>query len=416
VLGMSGNILAPEELLEKLYILLKRREYDEAIEVFRQNAPTNHVLTFIRTIPFKYVVKTENYVVIIKHSTFGLNADVFVIGLDDNYRFFCHNTGLVPRDVAYNIRCDDDVKNIMGFTKHVWEAKQLCEGDVVRLQGDVTIRILRVFNDTTELYNFLLADVLCEIIHRSMQGHLETILNDEAELDAFFEYIDQLIKQNKYGKARGYMKAIAIFWAIHILRLNELGSFLNMAKEYMEELREMFDEAEIELVFKLAVEPWIIQKLKYNEVLDLLSNFLLGLARIIAQKIPLYERRLRYTLGNHTVMIIGVTDIRWLDWNMNRPINIIMPHTLVFRRDTIITLRPQVITALHDEHKKSSLMIPLGIIQVDTLPTGPMQVTRETIPAQADLVVDQLKSMIAISSDPMLKYLIAKRRRKMRNK
>lgn len=153
------SLESPEELLDRLYTYLSRGKIDFAVRVFRDNSSSNQLSVFLRAVKSDKIrtIRTADYIVLLSNvRDHGLQS--FVIGLDENYKFFCHN---LPRDATrYILRCGniDDlaVRKFMGFDFHAWETNyQSLENTRIRLQGDLVIKVEKIFGSFQDLKAFI---------------------------------------------------------------------------------------------------------------------------------------------------------------------------------------------------------------------------------------------------------------------
>lgn len=96
----------------------------------------------------------------------------YVFGVDDSGKIFV-------RDLVNNRHQDrmffNGVRDYLGFTLHSWEVKEIEEGMRIRLQGDLALRVIRVFKDSDDLIdtianNYNIRDDLWEDFIRNELG------------------------------------------------------------------------------------------------------------------------------------------------------------------------------------------------------------------------------------------------------
>ncbi|BFH74750.1 hypothetical protein SJAV_26940 [Sulfurisphaera javensis] len=79
----------------------------------------------------------------------------FVFGVDDSGKIFV-------RDWPHGFHIDRmfflGVRDYLGFNFHSWEVKEIKEGMRIRLQGDLALRVIRVFKDTDDLIDSIASD------------------------------------------------------------------------------------------------------------------------------------------------------------------------------------------------------------------------------------------------------------------
>ena len=406
------SILAPEELLEKLYSLLREKNIIEALDLFEKNAAPNHLLTFCNAVSFYNCVKrTDSYIVIIKSGIFLPVVDVYVIGLDDNYKFFCHNVPPVPYSEVVSISVDDDVKRIMGFTRHIWEVRDIRPGEIIRLQGDVVVEVIHVFDDELKIYYFLTVDIVRNLFQVLLPDELRGLIIDDVM--GFMDDMTRFVFMGKFRMINKYINASLASLVLYLALYSKLHSIFTMDSPILGNIMNY-------LALNLDREPYDILKRMLSNQRELvemrdyvdfmfLVSIIQRLIRDTISKIPEFEKKITYTIGNHRIMLMGLDIGDPFEIIGN---NIFVPQSLLDRSITLL-LRPQNIVALHDEHKMSSIYMPPSLIRIRTLQVGRAQVTREMPIFQEQ--VDRLKISVAIRSDPMLRYLVAKRRMKLRS-
>ncbi|MEX0569137.1 MAG: hypothetical protein Q6363_008280 [Candidatus Njordarchaeota archaeon] len=344
------EILSPAELLQKLHSYLLSENKERCLEFFRKHSQQNQYQTFLNMME-RFTISAyflDEYIVVFAVSQ-EHGTQLFVIGLDDNYNFFCHN---LPEESVANLNPDnlsvESIKNEMGFDYHLWEVAELKQlpRARIRLQGDIVITIEKIFKNDGELYlymyktaleNFLntywsrLSPLLVSVIRTK----LKQIENMNTDVEEFLKMIhDSLLDLSPLALARilGEIKSIL---PLYISRVPTQKYGWSAKYYYVDEIVRIID-------------AYIRDTIK--EMCDL-------------------ENILNIQIGNHRIKVIGINEWDLMDIfrNNNRPIR---------DRIRIFVLRPHLVSAVHDEHKSVSLSIPRCIISVSTLRTGRFQVLR----------------------------------------
>ena len=310
-----ADILSPEEKLYKLATYLRSRD-PRALELFASNSSLNQLLTFLQSGLFSsgnQIAIMGEYIVL--QSCCLRNDCIFIIGLDDNYRFFCHRLPTGRYGPSIDGLNEEKVRDLMGFDYHAWEMRKekYREGVRVRLQGDIVLRFERIFNSEEEIYAYLCLGVFFEIANVSISPPdrlLREIIRRIREISDQVIEIDDPIRILKYILGGAYVIA-----ASHQDRI-------------VEEMRR------------------------------------------ISSNIRYLEHKLNIVIGNHRLHIIGV-----IGMDIVRSFRIRIPE--LNERNSILVLRPQNIIAMHDEHKTASLYVPRSIIRINTLEASPHRVARE---------------------------------------
>ena len=336
----------PEDRLSNLFRLLKKGAKNEAIKLFREHSQRNQFGTFLNMLDAHTysVFNLGEYIVVFSYTKQDGNH-IFVIGLDDNYNFFCHN---LPQESTSSFRPEQltikAIRDEMGFDYHSWEVMGMEEipRARIRLQGDIVISVEEIFRNEEELYSFLYKFVLRAFLD---------IYDDGISYFLFKAIIDQLKDTNKNVEdiLNGIRSKLAELSPPTLCRIfEELKSIL---PKYAPEKIEGFG--------------WNIRNKYIDAIVRTINGYINDTIRRICER----ENILNLLLGNHQITIIGVSD---------RDINTILniDQQQIRGQATIYILRPHTITAMHDEHKTVSLDIPRCVLTISTLRTGPLQMTR----------------------------------------
>ena len=347
VVSMS-ELLSPEEMLDRLFCYVKASRFKEALAYFSANAPRNHLLTFLQIEPYvelpRIVRRVGEYILIAvkkERNYWG----VFVIGVDDAYRFFCHRLRLLDVDpLKFAVEATErDIRQAMGFDYHAWEMKRTMfrRGIRVRLQGDLTIRYVEVFRDETHLYYWLIVEIAKSVfnLERNIRNYQQVI-----------NYVEILLENGRYEELDKYLDRILA--ALYLLAINmdlrRMKSVLGL------------DEADLR---------------DENEFVRLSRRFLEEIVKTICR----HENIYRIRLDNHTLKVIGVLArdiVEIIELNMLQ----IGRVSDVFDTSAILLLREQTLVAYHDEHKTTMLTSPRAIIIPDFLRAHTLQVRRNVEP------------------------------------
>ena len=332
---MSENdILSPEEKLDTLERLLLT-DKSKAHEFFARNSQGNHELVLNNLLEYPYTIRrTEDYIILM--SRVGGDTRVSIIGLDDNYNFFCHVLPQLSDDEIRSLDInptDDLIRRLMGFDKHIWEITEcgISPGLSVRAQGDVVVRFERIFDDEDELY----AELFAVIINKILSSIFPRIANQN---------IFNTLTTRVSGIILNYLRVSGEWDSTRLARLLDQtyrGYIPNFSLEMPR--GPLSSNPPVRLgILRKAVEFT-------EEILDIL---------------PEYERIIIGRIGRHEVRIVGVRDR-----SLNVAINSVVGALRIthIAGDTIYVLRPTTITFIHPEHKSVMLDIPRSIIRIDTL-------------------------------------------------
>jgi len=329
---MDINALSPEERLNIFARWLVRRD-PRALEIFSMFSGPNQLLTFLQSAPFRStneIARIGEYVVI-KCGDLS-NDSVFVVGLDENYMFFCHRLPIRGSEINLEVLTEKDIRNLMGFDYHCWEMTPSLfkDGVRVRFQGDVVLNFIRVFSCEEELYLYLVLAVFFEVANISIS-----------------------LPQRVISEIRQRMKAL-------IDRVSgPNGDDIDVLKE---------------LLRGIYIVPPIHCSVIKSKTISIIKN------------IRHLEHRLNIVIGNHRIQILGV---RGMD--IVRSFDIRDPN--LDDRRSVLVLRPHEIVALHDEHKTASLQIPRSVIRIGTLESSMLQVTREHAdqwPRSRNMIIEKI--------------------------
>lgn len=322
---LDVRTLPPEERLDMLYTFLINKD-PRALELFKAFSSDNQFLTFLQTAPFNSlnkIARIGEYIVI---RTIFYGTPTFIIGLDENYNFFCHR---LPDNLAIDVEnlTDMEVRDLMGFDYHAWEAKpsKYYNGVRIRIQGDVVLTIIDMFSGEQELFLYILLNL---VLRKCYTG------------------------------------------SFNIYRAARKGAKLILRRGYL-------DRDSI-----LKIIDYICEKCGLSWSARVFEEYALGVMDTLASR----ERFLRVLIGEHRIRFLGVPLWRLphnilaslgFDWGIIR--------TWGFRanRDGLLfmILRPHIVSAYHDEHGVSSIMCPMSIIRIGTLASSPHRIGRENLDA-----------------------------------
>jgi len=340
---------APEELLAILYEYLRRGDEERAIELFRKHSQENQFETFLNMVnTSKYEVYDVGEYIVVLAEIPNRGNHVFVIGLDDNYNFFCHN---LPEESASRIlpgaMTASTIRNEMGFDYHVWEISEMgrLPRARIRIQGDVVITIEEIFQSEDELLFYLYTTIL-EALFRVSRG-------------VFLHPLPPIILRTIRVANCKTIEDMHRILRRGLTKLSEL-TLHRILKEISKILPKYVPKNDPRYIYGCYDRDACI-----DLILQIIDSYVRDAIRDICES----ERILNIHLGNHQIKIIGV-----LERNIRDTIggNWDLPQD----RIRIYVLRPHVIVALHDEHKSASLEVPMCILSVSSLRVGPLQVTR----------------------------------------
>lgn len=290
-----------------------------ALELFQRLSGLNQFLTFLQTAPFHSrtkVVRVGEYILI---ETKTGEGGIFVIGLDENYNFFCHR---LPEGIMVDTQdiSEREIRRLMGFDFHSWEMRRrnYYPGVRVRLQGDIVVSFIETFMNDVEFFLY----TAIRMVIPSM----------------YIDWNDRL-----YRHARDLIKILARRGYYDTELLGELLDRLMRYRYGKNGLRKL-EERILKIVDRLVSD----------------------------------ERIYRIRIGNHIVKLIGThldpMEYRLVDTTPERDL-------WLMSNRIFVVLRPHVITAYHDEHRTTSMWVPISIIEIDTLRSSIYQVRRDNIEA-----------------------------------
>lgn len=347
------RLLAPNEMLRLLYMYLVRGKRRESKYVFRKFSQPNQFRTFMNMLnapDIKAYHVGEYIVVFTKDRIF--RRHVFVIGLDDNYSFFCHN---LPMRSAFRLNPSKlsprMIRNEMGFDYHIWEISEMrnIPNARIRLQGDIVVTIERTFKTDEELYFYLYTMALKNFLNRYMSNNIFPLAS----------IIKKVLSQNRSTTVYEFWDRVQDYlFDLDIPALSRIS----------EKLKSILSTYSIRTP-SMILSMFNTKGYHIDEIIRILDTYL----RDIITDICNSERILNIRIGNHRIKIIGVNES-----DLARPL--IDTRPLISRnRLRIYVLRPHVMSAFHDEHRHVSLDIPRCIMTLSTLRTGPFHVARRRL-------------------------------------
>lgn len=344
---MMNELVSPSEVLSQLYQYLLHGNREKSVELFAKNSAQNQLRTFLNMLraPDLDIYNLGEYIVVFTKKG-SRTRHIFVIGLDDNYRFFCHN---LPDESAKRITPENlsvqTIREEMGFDYHLWEVmeKGLAPRIRIRIQGDIVIQLEEIFETDSELYSYLYQLIILVLLRRIKGFRLSVLESGER-------------KTLRYSKSR------------------TPEEFLRTLRNYLESLSE-YDLAKVlEFLRKVSLKEYGQRpKRDANHNIDDAIEIINKYTRKVLKMIFDLEAILNLQVGNHIIRVIGVSEwdiIRLLRSDNPPPRNMIR----------VYVLRPHRILVLHEEHGAASLDVPRSILRIQTLRVGPLQVTRPPRP------------------------------------
>ena len=364
---------SPEELLEEILYLLRKGDRDaiyRAYRIFSRNSDDNHSSRFSTALRSLSGVRKVGEYVVLFYGRDRKSGFISVVGLDENYRFFCH---VLPGTYS----CEDfvsfdesKIRDIMGFDVHVWEAKSLYPGLRIRFQGDIVLTLERIFEDDKQILNVIslfIAHQLAFYVVLDINTRLAwEIFRGIYEFRFYFDDIDKLVKF-LLNITRDYYKEIKDKKALLHFAMDPNTNIDDFIKNY-----DKINSKCISYVYKTSILLCVLYLFLDKSLLHEAFNSKNPLAKLIklipvASKkslslLPNLERRYRITLGNHTIKLTGIflplLIVRSSPLGMEyRP-----PNRAIF-----IVLREQVISAIHAQHGCIDLKIPPCVLAIGTL-------------------------------------------------
>ena len=237
----------------------------------------------------------------------------------------------------------------MGFDIHYWEADsgKLWSGVRVRLQGDIVVRIERIFYDPEQAINHLYFKILNSYNNKDIKRISLRL----------FRAVSSAILKARYDQKKFLIELknnllMLPSWTLYQI-LRKLHPLKYSGSRVIGQAGEIADE---------------IVRIINERIKNILSSLLVE------------EKILNIRAGNHRIKVIGI------------PENVIRERLNLGNTENqaglrIFVLRRHEIVALHDEHKNVSLEIPPSIIVLDALRAGTLQVRRTVFTIERILIL-----------------------------
>ena len=228
----------------------------------------------------------------------------------------------------------------------------------IRLQGDITVNVIRTFGSIGDLENYLilLLDhmIVLPILHLIDGRFYDDLITKSRNMDLVFPNRGELygfVENMLADSLRSFTRELKIIRIIPILDLISVAYLLG---------------ADVGSSIDLGIE----------ELRDILNKVREKIDHIVP-RISGYERRYRIRIDRHIIKLIGTR----LDFNINitksygENMYLQLPsRTWYGNPSTFVLLRPQYIVSMHPEHGTTSLYFPRSIIRLGTLRHGNYQI------------------------------------------
>ena len=373
-------MLQETRVLEVLYDLLKKRHLHRAALLFGENSDLEHARRFNSVVAsMRRVVFVGEYIVV---EFGGFFSRIAVVGVDDSGRLFVHilrSPQLVVNDDIDSV----DIRRAMGFDVHLWEFRRLEDGISIRLQGDIVIRVVRVYDSLDSLLNDLdqvvvnvAIDDFIDILVKELRGvfgnprvrielnsrlrtylakhpnnlsvGLEEFINTEL-LPATIEALEMLYKMRRKVQENRSIFRLLLMRKTFVRELYGLGLNLSAVIDFIADVMRQIHEEIYNFVTNLTSENYIRDMDVYlRKTLDFIAN---------------QEQKIRFLLGRHTIRVIGIPITRLIDFGF-RAGSFDFHNT----HGAVLLLREQKIIAIHPQHGVAHLRINKPcIIEVSTI-------------------------------------------------
>ena len=320
-------------VLHSLAVKKDRKVY----EFFKKNAMNaNHYMEFMKTRITSDncdTTKTKSYVVA---STLNNNSSppfsYFVIGIDDTTdKLFCHR---LPSGERRGRCTDKEVRKAMGFDTECLE-----KGKIIRVQGDLTMRILDQADAPEKLFE--------ETAYRALADHIAGALERKAESDSNSQL------------------SMITDTIDHFYMLEDDHKFLTHALERQgmiaekEELEKRWGTDDYS-AYRRRVAHELQARLMYQEELSFLKKNKQRIMQQAYDRLARQEGRYTFRQGEHKITItasvgpgrhLSIRELLAME-SGRRPRNLTRAD-----QTTFYVLRPSMVTIEHKEHGKREIMI-----------------------------------------------------------
>lgn len=358
-------------LIGRLYMYMARGDKPEAIHRFfsRYAVSSVHAQVFRRVEPEcgSYsggcVWFTGNYIVVYP-ARYGSKGNLaLIVGEDDTAhglrKLFAHpvEVGGGHQSLGKRGISDSDVRWLMGYDWEYWEAGRAAPGDVVRVQGDLTVTILRVYGSLREVAEEWARAIALGRTIRSMINFVGSELPDLELVGTVYTFkrifLDAALSSGRFGawRAAQLLQRDRAAWfagearnsGIHLDDSDPVNAFLELVVR-------VTGSALWEYVTARAAETYRAEK---GRLLETAWRILRG-----------REAKVHVELDRHRVELVAAPFL-WLDYDSWYSPPGDMSWLTHDRRDekllTFLVLRPQQnILVEHPEHGSRIVPVPPG--------------------------------------------------------
>ncbi|ARM76689.1 hypothetical protein [Acidianus manzaensis] len=262
----------------------------------------------------------------------------YVAGIDETtQKIFC----MPVRTCYLYYDSESEIRKCMGFNYHYYEKFNFVDGLTIRLQGDLTMEVVRAYNKTEDLLEFI--DQRREEFRDLWENFVRTKLSKDEEM----QKAEILI--GSYQELRDFALNIRIYREedkVDIVKVIKLARKIEpeikaLAKKYNIHLLNLFekpratDERRYKCIRFIDIEDFG-RKLRQNKISQLgnFKDFILENEKKITLRIGHYTTP-------HELKLVGV-----------------LVNAIEGRRVEVAILRPQTIEIKHPEHGITTFNIP----------------------------------------------------------
>jgi len=385
---MSDIYRIAEDKLEHLQKLIEEHSWDAYVYFANNCLGRNHLETFTQAKPLaKYtkVWKIGNYLVIktrkrswkkmrydmevrkLPEDKAGYYSAVFIVGVDETLRFFCHRLPWrfeFETDAFFEQLTEEDIRKMMGFEKHAIESEYLEDGRT-RLQGDIVVVKRSITWD--ELIKYIEKKVKNSLYSETMKERVKLGSIFRAKVRNASRTALRLLASGIKSKNEGY---ILLGLEMVFGNLSKTPIFSMILSNMLENMKKDWSDITEKDMYWMLVSAVNIAVDKFIDFAFENSYWKACFKRKL-KWLRESEKKITLRIGHHVFRFIGVPantffaslfTSKKLEWWENR---------------SFIILRDTEIQATHDEHIPVSVKIRApALIVFDTLRAHIRQVRR----------------------------------------
>ena len=373
----------------KVFSFFNQHSSPNAFEVFKQSRPTSKYTQFtVVKGPYDtYVVIRTRKSMWLPHSTYKELSKkddfepyyhaVFVIGIDDTMRLFCHRLEwheAFENDFFLETLSYKDVLDQLGIDAHLYETEKIEGNKIYRVQGDIAIRVhyLDLKQLIYKVKELIDGDYQVKIF-RKMLTFVQKQFNKNLKDFDFKGFVKKFFRTRKEENLK------KLFYDnFKFLPEAFLDVIINNIKEFKTLLRDKYD---IWTSKQEAVKRAIADMIQRYFRSDVSIDQAIKIIGELAEKEKIYNIR----AGSHNIQLIGVCArgqgiISEAVISLLRKIN---PRIFTPLSNIFVLLRKQTIRFIHDEHRHVSVDIEfnendqMAVIEILTLNAHIRQIRRQ---------------------------------------